>query len=183
MELASPGVQRVRRGARTVWLLARPGVLRHPRSELIALPFLLIVAITLIDLLYTGSIHLGDLLIVVPVMTAWYAGPRVTGLVSLAAVAALVAIYAVRHSASPPQMAALIITAVFSTSARYLSRRHQREITQVRTVSEAAQRAIVPPYPANSARYAWPRHTWRPKTKRISAEIFTPLCARPWGHG
>ncbi|MCQ4042745.1 PP2C family protein-serine/threonine phosphatase [Streptantibioticus rubrisoli] len=112
-----------------------------------AVPFLLILAITLIDLPFPGSLHLGDLLIVVPVITAWYASPRLTGLVSVAAVAALVAIYVVRQSASPPQMAALIVASAFSTIARYLSKRHQREMIQVRTVSEAAQLAVLPPLP------------------------------------
>ncbi|MEU1629198.1 hypothetical protein ABZ746_28565 [Streptomyces sp. NPDC020096] len=111
------------------------------------MPFLLILAITLIDLPFPGSVHLGDLLIVVSAVTAWYAGPRLAGLVSAAAVAALVAIYAVRQSAAPPQMAALIVTSVFSTTARYLADRHHRELVQVRTVSEAAQRAVLPPLP------------------------------------
>jgi serine phosphatase RsbU (regulator of sigma subunit) len=112
-----------------------------------AVPFLLIVAITLIDLPFPGSLHLGDLLIGVPVITAWYASPRLTGLVSLASVAALVAIYVVRESVSPPQMAALVVVSVFSTIARYLTTRHHREMMQVRTVSEAVQLAVLPPLP------------------------------------
>ncbi|MEU6656974.1 PP2C family protein-serine/threonine phosphatase [Streptomyces sp. NPDC046900] len=118
------------------------------------MPFLFIFAITLIDLPFPGSLHLGDLLIVVPVITAWYASPRLTAMVCAAAVAALVAIYAVRQSASPPQMAALIVTSVFTAIARYLSKRQQREMVkvrremvQVRTVSEAAQLAVLPPLP------------------------------------
>ncbi|MEU1623775.1 PP2C family protein-serine/threonine phosphatase [Streptomyces sp. NPDC020096] len=105
------------------------------------------MTITLSDLPLPGSVHLGDLLIVVPAVTAWYASPRVTGLVAATAVAALVAIYAVRQSVSPPQMAALIVTSVFSTTARYLAERHHRELVQVRTVSEAAQLAVLPPLP------------------------------------
>lgn len=127
--------------------LAAKAGLRQSNPVLKAAPFLLILAITLIDLPFPGSLHIGDLLIAVPVITAWYASPRLTCLVSASAVAALVAIYAVRQSASPPQMASLIVISVFSTTARYLSTLHQRELSQVRTVSEAAQLAVLPPLP------------------------------------
>ncbi|MFI9273066.1 PP2C family protein-serine/threonine phosphatase [Kitasatospora sp. NPDC052896] len=128
-------------------LLARPGGVRQPHPVLATTPFLVIAAITLTDLSFTASIHLGDLLIMIPVVTAWYASPRLTGLVAAAAVAALSSIYAVRQSASPPQMVALIVTSAFCTAARYLSKRHQLELVQVRTVSEAAQLAVLPDLP------------------------------------
>jgi serine phosphatase RsbU (regulator of sigma subunit) len=150
MRMTLRGSQLARWGAMNFGLPARPCGLWQLRSALTAVPFLLILAITLIDLSFPGSLHLGDLLIMVPVITAWYVSPRLTGLVSVAALAGLVAIYAVRESVSPPQLAALVVTSVFSTTARYLSDRHQRQLVQVRTVSEAAQRAVLPPLPRES---------------------------------
>ncbi|MET7781987.1 hypothetical protein ABZT28_40795 [Streptomyces sp. NPDC005388] len=108
---------------------------------------LLILTITLIDVQVPHSVHLGDLLIMVPAITSWHASFRVTALVTIMTVGALMAIYLVRNSVNPPQAAALIATSVIVTIARYLAERRQRELVQVRAVAETAQRAILPPLP------------------------------------
>ncbi|MET8534697.1 PP2C family protein-serine/threonine phosphatase [Streptomyces sp. NPDC005065] len=114
---------------------------------MLTVALLLILTITLIDLQVPHSVHLGDLLIMVPAITSWYASFRVTALVTIMTVWALMAICLVRNSVNPPQVAALIATSVVVTIARYLAERRQRELVQVRAVAETAQRAILPPLP------------------------------------
>lgn len=120
--------------------------LPQPRSVL-TVALLFILTITLIDLLLPDSVHLGDLLIMAPVLTSWYASSRVTSLVAMMAVSALMAIFLVRQSVNPPQAAALIATSVAVVIARYLTEHGQRKLVQLRAVAEAAQRAILPPLP------------------------------------
>lgn len=126
--------------------LVHSHTLPQPRSVL-TVALLLILAITLIDLQVPGSVHLGDLLIMVPVLTSWYASSRVTSLVALMAVSALMAIYLVRQCVNPPQTAALLATSVAVVIARYLTEHGQRKLVQLRAVAEATQRAILPPLP------------------------------------
>ncbi|MFI6354671.1 PP2C family protein-serine/threonine phosphatase [Streptomyces sp. NPDC050743] len=114
---------------------------------MLTIALLFILAITLIDLQVPHSVHLGDLLIMAPVLTSWYASSRVTSLVAIMAVSALMAIYTVRQSVNPPQAAALTATSVAAVIARYLTERGQRKLVQLRAIAEAAQRAILPPLP------------------------------------
>ncbi|MGY4983472.1 PP2C family protein-serine/threonine phosphatase [Streptomyces sp. 900105755] len=109
---------------------------------------LLILTITLIDVQVPHSVHLGDLLIMVPAIASWYADSRVTALVTVMAVGALMAICMVRGSVNPPQVVALLATSVVVTIGRYLAERRQRELIQVRAVAETAQRAILPALPS-----------------------------------
>ncbi|PBC85944.1 hypothetical protein SAMN05428945_6584 [Streptomyces sp. 2224.1] len=60
----------------------------HTGHALVAIPLGLIVAISVVDVLVPGDIHLGPLLIVAPAITPWLAGPWLTGLVGVLAVAA-----------------------------------------------------------------------------------------------
>ncbi|MGW2939989.1 PP2C family protein-serine/threonine phosphatase [Streptomyces sp. NPDC001156] len=126
--------------------LARPGELPQSRS-VPTVALLLIATITLIDFQVPQSVHLGDLLIMMPAITAWYASSRATALVTITAVWALMAVCLVHESVNPPQVAALIAASVAVTTARYLAERRQRELIQVRAVAETAQRAILPPLP------------------------------------
>ncbi|MFE4963162.1 PP2C family protein-serine/threonine phosphatase [Streptomyces sp. NPDC056660] len=112
-----------------------------------AVALLLILTITLIDVQVPSSVHLGDLLIMVPAIASWHASSRVTALVTIMAVWALMAICLVRNSVNPPQLAALIATSVAVTIARYLAEHRQRKLVQLRAVAETAQRAVLPPLP------------------------------------
>ncbi|MFE4993046.1 PP2C family protein-serine/threonine phosphatase [Streptomyces mirabilis] len=114
---------------------------------MLAVALLLILTITLIDVQVPSSLHLGDLLIMVPAIASWHASSRVTALVAIMAVWALMAICLVRNSVNPPQVAALIATSVAVTIARYLAEHRQRKLVQLRAVAETAQRAILPPLP------------------------------------
>ncbi|MFF3518135.1 PP2C family protein-serine/threonine phosphatase [Streptomyces sp. NPDC002573] len=108
---------------------------------------LLIATITLIDFYVPQSVHLGDLLIMMPAIAASYANARATTLVTITAMGALMAVCLVHESVNPPQVATLIATSVAVTTGRYLAERRQRELVQVRAVAETAQRAILPPLP------------------------------------
>jgi serine phosphatase RsbU (regulator of sigma subunit) len=116
------------------------------------LPLGLIVVITVVDLLSPQSIHLGPLLVVAPALTASFAGTRLTALVSVIAVAALFLI-GVLHgglttSNHESQIAALVVVSALVVAFRALRERHARELVQVRSVSEAAQRVLLRPLPS-----------------------------------
>lgn len=115
------------------------------------LPLALIVVITIVDVLSPPQIHLGPLLVVAPAITASFAGTRLTALVSLLAVAALTVIGIMRDGLTTSnhevQIAGLIAVSGIVVSFTALRDRHARELTQVRSVAEAAQRVLLRPLP------------------------------------
>ena len=115
-------------------------------------PLGLIVAITVVDVLAPPDIHLGPLLAAAPAVTASFAGARATAAVGLAAVAAQLVIGALRDGLTTSnhlaQVAALVVVAAFVVALRVLRDRHEQELVQVRTVSEAAQRVLLRPLPS-----------------------------------
>ncbi|MCC9309830.1 serine/threonine-protein phosphatase [Kitasatospora sp. RB6PN24] len=128
--------------------LARP---RRSGRALVCLPLGLILVITVVDILSPPSIHLGPLLVVAPALTASFAGARLTALVSAIAVAALFLI-GVLHgglttSNHESQIVALVVVSALVVAFRALRERHARELTQVRSVSETAQRVLLRPLP------------------------------------
>ncbi|MEU6966470.1 PP2C family protein-serine/threonine phosphatase [Kitasatospora aureofaciens] len=116
-----------------------------------ALPLALIVLITVVDVLSPAAVHLGPLLIVAPALTASVAGPRATAGVALLALAALTVIGAVRDGLTTiniqSQLSAQVIVSALIVGLRVLRERHERELTRVRSVSEAAQRVLLRPLP------------------------------------
>jgi serine phosphatase RsbU (regulator of sigma subunit) len=118
----------------------------------VLLPLALIVVITVADILSPPSIHLGPLLVVAPAITASFAGARLTALVGVIGVAALVVIGVMRDglttSNHETQLAALIVVSALVVAFRALRDRHTKELVQVRSVSEAAQRVLLRPLPA-----------------------------------
>ncbi|MFI1292342.1 hypothetical protein ACH4VM_28395, partial [Streptomyces sp. NPDC020792] len=62
------------------------GVRGQPRRALVALPFVLIAVISLTDALTPPYVDLGPLLMAAPAVSAAFAGPRLTALVSVLAV-------------------------------------------------------------------------------------------------
>ncbi|MFJ9950404.1 PP2C family protein-serine/threonine phosphatase [Kitasatospora sp. NPDC091207] len=115
------------------------------------LPLALIVVITVVDILSPPTIHLGPLLIVAPAITASFAGARTTALVALLALAALTVIGALRDGLTTPnhetQLGAQVVVSALIVGLRVLRDRHERELAQVRSVSEAAQRVLLRPLP------------------------------------
>ncbi|MFI9327052.1 PP2C family protein-serine/threonine phosphatase [Kitasatospora sp. NPDC052868] len=124
---------------------------RPDRRALTALPLALIVVITVVDILSPPEIHLGPLLIVAPAITASFAGTRATVAVALLSIAALVVIGGVRDGLTTAnheaQIAAQVVVSALIVGLRVLRDRHEQELAQVRSVSEAAQRVLLRPLP------------------------------------
>ncbi|MFF8770874.1 PP2C family protein-serine/threonine phosphatase [Kitasatospora sp. NPDC015120] len=124
----------------------RPG-----RGALTAVPLALIVLITVVDVLAPPDIHLGPLLIVAPALTASVAGTRATAAVAVLAIAALTVIGILRDGVTTAnhetQLGALLAVSALIVALRALRDRHERELAQVRSVSEAAQRVLLRPLP------------------------------------
>ncbi|MFJ8673512.1 PP2C family protein-serine/threonine phosphatase [Streptomyces sp. NPDC093589] len=118
-----------------------------------AIPLGLILAITVVDILAPGDIHLGPLLIVAPAITPWFAGPWLTGLVGALAVAAQAVIGVLRDQDElfstnhQVQIAALAVLSLVIVVFSRQRQRRIRQLAQVRSVSEATQRVVLPPLP------------------------------------
>ncbi|MFH8475467.1 PP2C family protein-serine/threonine phosphatase [Streptomyces sp. NPDC018000] len=128
--------------------------LREPwRSShaLLAIPVVLIVVITAVDILAPQDIHLGPLLVIAPAITASFAGPLLTGAIGLLAVAAQAYIglhLGVLSSRNVlVQIAALTVLSALIVSFCVIRERHRRELAQVRSVAEAAQHVLLWPLP------------------------------------
>ncbi|MCG6495836.1 PP2C family protein-serine/threonine phosphatase [Kitasatospora sp. A2-31] len=124
---------------------------RPDRRALTVLPLALIAVISIVDVLAPSQIHLGPLLIVAPAITASFAGARATTVVALLSLAALTVIGILREGITTAnhetQLGALIAVSALIVGLRVLRDRHERELAQVRTVSEAAQRVLLRPLP------------------------------------
>jgi serine phosphatase RsbU (regulator of sigma subunit) len=128
---------------------SRPGA-AGSRAHL-ALPLLLIAAITLTASFAPLAIHLSPLLVAAPTCTAAIARTRFTVAMALTASAAVVLIDwhdgLVRSPLLPIHIGALLAVSGSAIAARALHDRDLRELTQVRAVSEAAQRVLLRPIP------------------------------------
>ncbi|MDI3406022.1 PP2C family protein-serine/threonine phosphatase [Streptomyces cavernicola] len=120
---------------------------------LVALPIALVALVTVVDVFAPPDIHLGPLLVAAPAITAAFAGPWTTGLIAALAVAAQAVIAVLRdpdelfsanHQA---QIAALILVGSCLVVFCVVRERRARELSQVRYVSEAAQRGVLRPLP------------------------------------
>lgn len=125
----------------------------RPRWALVAIPIAWIVAVSVIDVLAPPDIHLGPLLVAAPAITPSFGGPRTVGLVAALAVVAQTLIGVIRdpddllsanHEA---QIIALILVGTSLVVFCVLRERRAEELTQVRYVSEVAQRVVLPPLP------------------------------------
>jgi serine phosphatase RsbU (regulator of sigma subunit) len=107
-----------------------------------------ILVVTGVDLPVPSHVRMSEMLIAAPVVLAWFAGPVATGATGLLAVASLLLIMALKGALNHlSELAALVLISVFSTAICYMRERRVRLLTQVRTVSEAAQQAILRPLP------------------------------------
>ncbi|MFE3905613.1 serine/threonine-protein phosphatase, partial [Streptomyces sp. NPDC059153] len=135
-------------GVRRLWDHFR----EHPAGGgLVAVPFVLIVTIAALDI-YTGrDIHLGPLLVIAPALTASLAGPRLTALAGVLAVAAQVFIAVflgglatTNHVA---QISALTALSALVLLMRCVRERRDRALSRARSVAETAQRVLLRPPP------------------------------------
>ncbi|MFB9833219.1 PP2C family protein-serine/threonine phosphatase [Actinoallomurus acaciae] len=115
-------------------------------------PILFIVAIVVAEALLPRDVHLGPLLAVAPALAAMFSGPWMTGLSGLLALLALLFAGRLRGGLSTlnhqVQIASLVLIICFLVIYCLLRERRQRELAQVRSVSEAAQRVVLRPMPA-----------------------------------
>ncbi|MFJ5901974.1 PP2C family protein-serine/threonine phosphatase [Streptomyces sp. NPDC093064] len=118
---------------------------------LVAIPLVLIVAIILADIHSPESVHLGPLLVVAPAITASFGGYRLTGLIGALAVGAQVLLAVLQGGVATTnhisQIVALTILSIFAMLVCFVRDRRTAELAQVRSVSEAAQRALLRPLP------------------------------------
>ncbi|MET7437991.1 PP2C family protein-serine/threonine phosphatase [Streptomyces sp. NPDC004082] len=120
---------------------------------LVAIPIAWIVVVSVIDVLAPPDVHLGPLLVAAPAITPSFGGPRTVGLVAALAVIAQTIIGVLRdpdellsanHQA---QVMALVLVGVSLVLFCVVRERRAAELTQVRYVSETAQRVVLPPLP------------------------------------
>lgn len=144
---------------------------------LVVIPLVLIVAITVADVRSPADVHLGPLLVIAPTITASFAGPRLTGLLGVLAVLAEV-FTAVFHGglSTANHMAQLIALMVLSALVVFfcvVRERRQRELTRVRSVSEAAQEVLLrpPPRRIGPLRVAW-MYLAAEDESRIGGDLF-----------
>ncbi|MEW2494865.1 hypothetical protein AB0942_15220 [Streptomyces nodosus] len=118
---------------------------------LLLIPVALIVVITVADIVAPADIVFGPLLVIAPGITAWFAGPRTTSAVGALAIAAQVFMGWYSGLLSSRGVIAQVIALAVLTSLIVLlcevRERHRRQLTQVRTVSEAAQHVLLWPLP------------------------------------
>ncbi|MFE3581657.1 PP2C family protein-serine/threonine phosphatase [Streptomyces vinaceus] len=121
----------------------------EPRLPLLAVPFALIAAVTVVDVLAPPDVHLGPFLVAAPALTASFAGPRMTGFVGAVAVAAQVTVAVVRTTATDLnhtfQIIALVLISIFVTLFAHLREVHEKQLTQLRSVAGAAQEVVLRP--------------------------------------
>lgn len=115
------------------------------------IPLALIVVISVLDILAPPEVHLGPLLVAAPAITASFAGPRTTAAVGALAVLAQGIVAAARttlvdlnHSV---QITSLVLISALVTLFAYLREQHERKMTQLRSVAEAAQTVVLRPLP------------------------------------
>ncbi|MEU6869017.1 serine/threonine-protein phosphatase, partial [Streptomyces sp. NPDC046876] len=120
-----------------------------PRWALLSVPFALIAAVTAVDLAAPPDVHLGPFLVAAPAVTASFAGPRMTAFVGLVAVAAQAAVAGARTTLTDLnhtfQIIALVLISIFVTFFAHLREVHERQLTRLRSVAEAAQQVVLRP--------------------------------------
>ncbi|MFF3464887.1 PP2C family protein-serine/threonine phosphatase [Streptomyces sp. NPDC001984] len=116
-----------------------------------ALPFAWIAVIALADALIPSYIELGPLLMAAPAVTAAFAGPRLTALVSAVAVGARLTVLSLQHALGTEirngEIASLAVAMIVLVVFTVVRDRHRRLLSQVRSVSETAQRVLLRPLP------------------------------------
>ncbi|MFI0789275.1 PP2C family protein-serine/threonine phosphatase [Streptomyces lydicus] len=124
----------------------------QPSHALLVLPVALIAVITVIDLNVPADVHLGPLLVVAPALTASFAGPWRTGAIGLLAVMAQAYIglhFGVLFTERNVmiQILALSVLSAMIVFFCVVRARRQQELAKVRSVAEAAQKALLRPLP------------------------------------
>src|ERR1700742_4868053 len=120
----------------------------------LAVPLALSVAVSAVDHWLPPGVHTAPLLFVVPTFTVAFAGPRLTGLMGLLALAAQAVAGLERHVLTREQvllelMALAAVTALLVLFCLLRERGHL-QLVRARQVSEMAQLAVLRPLPKRS---------------------------------
>ena len=130
---------------------ARSGY-RRPGSWLVALPFILLVALTAADLVLPEAIHLAPLLVIVPALAATVASPMMTGLSGALAVGAVAGVGSERGRLYSEnllvQLGALTLLSLLLVVVCMARERRNAELDRVRAIAEATQRVLLRPLPS-----------------------------------
>ncbi|MFI8961809.1 PP2C family protein-serine/threonine phosphatase [Streptomyces sp. NPDC053493] len=128
-----------------------PRLSRRGGRLLLAAPFALIAAVTVVDILSPPEVHLGPFLIAAPAVTASFAGPRMTAFVGAVAVLAQTVVAIVRTSVTDLnhtyQIVALVLISVIATFFAHLRVRDENRVTRLRSIAHAAQSVVLRPLP------------------------------------
>ncbi|ANH94871.1 PP2C family protein-serine/threonine phosphatase [Streptomyces sp. NPDC058319] len=124
---------------------------RRWRHALLLTAVVLVGLITVFDIVTPSDIVLGPLLVIAPAITAWTEGPWTTGCVGALAVAAQAFIGwrsdLLLSRNLLVQVVALALLSVLIVALCLVRDRRRRELAQVRSVAEAAQRVLLWPLP------------------------------------
>ncbi|MFF3838270.1 PP2C family protein-serine/threonine phosphatase [Streptomyces sp. NPDC001930] len=136
------------------WLDVRRSWRQGHAPALLVIPLGLIIAVCVVDVLSPPHIHLGPLLVAAPAITVAFAGARTTAAVGALAVAAQVLIGVLRGVSGTAniqaQVAALIVVSAVCVAVCVVRGRRERQLHQVRSVAEAAQRVLLRPLPVRA---------------------------------
>jgi len=131
--------------------IAVPGQPWQSSRALLLVPLVLIAAITTADILSPVDVHLGPLLVIAPAITASFAGPRWTAAIGAVAVLAqaFIGVYfgVLLTATVVVQVIVLALLSVLIVVFSHVRERGRQRLVQVRTVSEAAQKALLGPFP------------------------------------
>ncbi|MFK0257946.1 PP2C family protein-serine/threonine phosphatase [Streptomyces sp. NPDC090445] len=121
---------------------------------LLAVPFALIAAVTVVDVLVPPDVHLGPFLIAAPAVTASFAGPRMTAFVGAVAVLAQSLVAVARTTLTDLnhtyQIIALVLISIIATFFAYLRERDESRLTRLRSIAHAAQSVVLRPLPSRA---------------------------------
>ncbi|MFE2012333.1 PP2C family protein-serine/threonine phosphatase [Streptomyces sp. NPDC059491] len=130
---------------------AGPRLSRRGGRLLLAVPFVLIAAVTVVDLLVPPDVHMGPFLIAAPAVTASFAGPRTTAFVGAVAVVAQSVVALARTSITDLnhtyQIVALVLISVIATFFSALRERDESRVSRLRSIAHAAQSVVLRPLP------------------------------------
>ncbi|MFE1384102.1 PP2C family protein-serine/threonine phosphatase [Streptomyces sp. NPDC058740] len=131
-----------------------PRLSRTGGRLLLAVPFVLIAVVTVVDVLSPPDVHLGPFLIAAPAMTASFAGPRVTAFVGAVAVLAQSVVAVARTSITDLnhtyQIIALTLISVMATFFAALRERDEQRVVRLRSIAQAAQSVVLRPLPTRA---------------------------------
>ncbi|MFI7102230.1 PP2C family protein-serine/threonine phosphatase [Streptomyces sp. NPDC050161] len=121
---------------------------------LVLIPVALVCAVFVIDTLFPPEVHLGPLLVAAPTFTAAFAGPQLTAVVGVLALAAQFFIGVVSGDATSQnhqvQLVALLLVSTLVVLFAGVRDRVERRLMKSRSVAGVAQQVLLRPLPQRS---------------------------------